>query len=89
MERYTTEEAISFITDRSGFDDDGDSDIEEDPQFPLPQFYDEPAELQGAATLSPSPTQSTSHSSSSSALPSASSSGTGLQILLGNIFVSY
>ena len=56
MDKYTAEEVADLVDD-SEIDDESESDIEEDPAFPLPTLDsdDEVALTPPLASLSPSP----------------------------------
>lgn len=69
MEQYTIDETITLVTEGCDYMDDGDSDIEEDPAFPLPQSDDEEEFVQELMPGSPSHVSSPTHSDLQPASP--------------------
>ena len=59
MEFYTAEQVASTLVDDSDFEAESDSDIEEDPDFPLPTLNSDDEE-EDALSMTTSPTRGSS-----------------------------
>lgn len=77
MEQYTVDETITLVTEGCDYMDDGDSDIEEDAAFPLPQSDDEEEFVQELMLGSPSHISSPTRSHPASPVPTTTTHSTG------------